>query len=143
MLVREHVCNGQGLYTIPCCRCRENVEFAIKAAWLLDAYTVYQTQTGSKCSQGVKLRNAILNDDLTPNTTGKGISGLLGLSLSGSGTHHLQSHSDLSPRVNRSFTKSHNRSRSEATGLSRLNMFNMWVSRLRNRLDSETRITKC
>ncbi|XP_067951653.1 phosphatidylinositol 4-kinase beta-like isoform X2 [Watersipora subatra] len=98
-------------------RCRKSVEFAIKTTWLLDAYTVYQTQTGSKCGQGVKLRNAIINDGLVPRTNNKSMLGHLALSFNNSGSHHLQSHSDLSPRVNKTFVKSHSRSRSDATGM--------------------------
>ena len=109
---------GVILYVCCNCRCRKSVEFAIKTAWLLDAYTVYQTQIGSKCSQGVKLRDAILNSELLPHSGAKGVLGSMNLSFNSSvNQSHLQSHPDLSPHANKPFIKSHSRSRSEATGM--------------------------
>ena len=94
------------------------MEFAIKTAWLLDAYTIYLTQTGSKVSQGVKLKNQIINNELKPlNAKSPGF-----LSMSGTGNMLMSSKTttDLtsgSPATSKPFKKEHNRSRSDATGI--------------------------
>ncbi|KAF6020021.1 PI4KB [Bugula neritina] len=101
-------------------RCRINVEFAIKTAWLLDAYAVaYQTHSNSKTSQGLKLRNVIVNNELHPNSpkVNPAITAILASSMNSGSGLMVQSNTDLSPRVNKSFTKAHSRTRSEATGI--------------------------
>lgn len=101
-------------------RCRINVEFAIKTAWLLDAYAVaYQTHSNSKTSQGLKLRNVIVNNELHPNSpkVNPAITAILASSMNSGSGLMVQSNTDLSPRVNKSFTKAHSRTRSEATGM--------------------------
>ena len=45
-------------------RCRSSVDFSIKVAWLLGAYAVDVPKPNWKNSQGVKLKNMILNEEL-------------------------------------------------------------------------------
>ena len=45
-------------------RCRSSVEFSIKAAWLLGAYSADVLKPSWKNSQGVKLKNMILSEEL-------------------------------------------------------------------------------
>lgn len=45
-------------------RCRTNVDFSIKVAWLLGAYSVDVRKPNWRNSQGVKLRKMILSDEL-------------------------------------------------------------------------------
>ena len=45
-------------------RCRNTVEFSVNAAWLLDAFSSDCLKPNWKNSQGVKLKNMILNEEL-------------------------------------------------------------------------------
>lgn len=45
-------------------RCRKSVEFSVKCAWLLDAYSSDGSLPSKKKSIGTKLRNRILSDEL-------------------------------------------------------------------------------
>ncbi|XP_076252267.1 phosphatidylinositol 4-kinase beta fwd [Rhynchophorus ferrugineus] len=47
-------------------RCRKSIDFSLKAAWLLDAYSTDATFPSKKKPHGVKLRNLILSDELRP-----------------------------------------------------------------------------
>lgn len=45
-------------------RCRTSIEFSIKCAWFLSAYSADVLKPSWKNSQGVKLKNMILNEEL-------------------------------------------------------------------------------
>ncbi|KAJ8322111.1 hypothetical protein KUTeg_000582 [Tegillarca granosa] len=47
-------------------RCRQDVEFSVRAAWLLGAYSSDVLKPSWKNSQGVKLKNMILQEELRP-----------------------------------------------------------------------------
>ncbi|KAL1505880.1 hypothetical protein ABEB36_005335 [Hypothenemus hampei] len=47
-------------------RCRESIDFSLKCAWLLNAYSVDATVPSKKKPHGIKLRNLILSDELRP-----------------------------------------------------------------------------
>ncbi|CAG5135348.1 unnamed protein product [Candidula unifasciata] len=49
-------------------RCRNSVEFSVNAAWLLSAYSADTHKPNWKNSQGIKLRDMILSEDLRPQT---------------------------------------------------------------------------
>ena len=44
--------------------CRSSVDFSIKVAWLLGAYSSDVRKPNWRNSQGIKLKNMILNDEL-------------------------------------------------------------------------------
>lgn len=48
------------------CRCRKSVDFSLKCAWLLDAYSSDATTLSKKKPLGEKLRALILSDELRP-----------------------------------------------------------------------------
>ena len=45
-------------------RCRSSVEFSVKCVWLLSAFSADVLKPTWKTSQGLKLRNLILNEEL-------------------------------------------------------------------------------
>lgn len=92
------------------CRCRSSVEFAIKTAWLLDAFTVYLPKTSSRQSQARRLHHAIVSNELKMATAAKS-PGCSAVSQS-----VKQTVSELQQSLNKSFSKAHSRSRSDATG---------------------------
>ncbi|GJQ84441.1 fwd [Trypoxylus dichotomus] len=47
-------------------RCRRSVDFSLKCAWLLDAYSSDPSLPSKKKPLGIKLRNLILSDELRP-----------------------------------------------------------------------------
>lgn len=47
-----------------CCRCRHSVEFSLQTAWILSAYSADVLKPNWKNSQGIKLKNMILNEEL-------------------------------------------------------------------------------
>lgn len=47
-------------------RCRKSVDFSLKCAWLLDAYSSDASVPSKKKPHGVKLMNLILSDELRP-----------------------------------------------------------------------------
>ena len=52
-------------------RCRKSVEFSLQTAWLLSAYSIDHVHKPTwKTSQGIKLKNMILNEELK--TAGRG-----------------------------------------------------------------------
>ncbi|KAL3889101.1 hypothetical protein ACJMK2_001456 [Sinanodonta woodiana] len=92
-------------------RCRNGVEFPVKAAWLLSAYSSDVLKPNWKNSQGVKLRDMILNEELRPSKH-------RWKHLNSSNSSHVQ----LPPSVHLSMSPpnkkiGHTRSRSDATGL--------------------------
>lgn len=49
-----------------CFRCRKSVDFSVKCAWLLNAYSSDASVPSKKKPLGIKLRNLILSDELRP-----------------------------------------------------------------------------
>ncbi|KAJ3641340.1 hypothetical protein Zmor_027852 [Zophobas morio] len=47
-------------------RCRQSIDFSLKCAWLLDAYSSDASLPSKKKPLGIKLRNLILSDELRP-----------------------------------------------------------------------------
>lgn len=47
-------------------RCRHSVEFSLQTAWILSAYSADVLKPNWKNSQGIKLKNMILNEELRP-----------------------------------------------------------------------------
>ncbi|CAL1535815.1 unnamed protein product [Lymnaea stagnalis] len=47
-------------------RCRNSIEFSVNAAWLLNAYSADTLKPNWKNSQGIKLRDMILSEELRP-----------------------------------------------------------------------------
>ncbi|XP_014779200.1 phosphatidylinositol 4-kinase beta isoform X2 [Octopus bimaculoides] len=91
-------------------RCRSSVEFSIRAAWLLGAYSADVLKPTWKNSQGVKLKNMILNEELRP---------LRQKSPSTLPSPTQQQHQTPCPPTSpNSVKKTHHRSRSDATGSS-------------------------
>ncbi|ESO86106.1 hypothetical protein LOTGIDRAFT_129853 [Lottia gigantea] len=80
-------------------RCRQSIEFSIHTAWLLGAYSADVLKPTWKNSQGIKLKNLILNEDLRPTYT-----------------KSIQPPTDIPPMSPTGLKKTHTRSRSEATG---------------------------
>lgn len=93
-------------------RCRSSVEFSIRAAWLLGAYSADVLKPTWKNSQGVKLKHMILNEELRP-VRQKSPS-----TLPSPTQHQHQQHPLCPPTSPNSIKKTHHRSRSDATGTS-------------------------
>lgn len=47
-------------------RCRQSIEFSVRSAWLLGAYSLDVVKPSWKNSQGVKLKNMIMREELRP-----------------------------------------------------------------------------
>ncbi|KAL8558757.1 hypothetical protein ACOMHN_043701 [Nucella lapillus] len=91
-------------------RCRSSVEFSVSAAWILDAFSADCLKPNWKNSQGVKLKNMILGEELRPMASSKAVGNL----LSPTGLGPLPPALSTSPPSGAK--KTHHRSRSEATG---------------------------
>ncbi|CAH1773493.1 unnamed protein product [Owenia fusiformis] len=83
-------------------RCRTSVEFSVKCAWLLNAFTANVHKPTWKNSQGVKLKNMIINEELRP------------LKHKSPSSPTRPEPSTLSPTT--PSKKTHKRSQSDATG---------------------------
>ncbi|XP_050409200.1 phosphatidylinositol 4-kinase beta [Patella vulgata] len=96
-------------------RCRYSIEFSIHTAWLLGAYSADVLKPTWKNSQGIKLKNLILNEELRPPPPKhlKSDSTL----PSPTYTKHLQSTEITAPTSPTGSKKTHIRSRSDATGI--------------------------
>ncbi|XP_076457046.1 phosphatidylinositol 4-kinase beta-like isoform X2 [Babylonia areolata] len=86
-------------------RCRNCVEFSVSAAWILDAFSADCLKPNWKNSQGVKLKNMILGEELRPMT--------VAALASPTGAGPLLPALSTSPPFGAK--KTHHRSRSEAT----------------------------
>ncbi|XP_011503773.1 PREDICTED: phosphatidylinositol 4-kinase beta [Ceratosolen solmsi marchali] len=88
-------------------RCRHSVDFSLKCAWLLDAYSSDAHLPSKKESHGPKLKNLILSDELRP----KGKNRPIGFQVP------LASSLSIIQTVPSPNKKTHQRSQSDATGL--------------------------
>lgn len=91
-------------------RCRNSTEFSVKCVWLLSAFSADVIKPTWRTSQGIKLRNMILNEELSPHCHKHG--------HRRNQSHHITSGSMLSPGTNTlspNGKKTHTRSRSDAT----------------------------
>lgn len=93
-------------------RCRSSVEFSIRAAWLLGAYSADVLKPTWKNSQGVKLKHMILNEELRP------VRQRSPSTLPSPTQHQHHPHPLCPPTSPNSIKKTHHRSRSDATGSS-------------------------
>ncbi|KAK0055821.1 phosphatidylinositol 4-kinase beta, partial [Biomphalaria pfeifferi] len=122
-------------------RCRNSIEFSVNCAWLLDAYSADTLKPNWKNSQGIKLRDMILNEQLRPqlqSPTGNAKSpmsqnvplrysspqplSMAAFNLSGSQTSAALALLSTTPQLSQAVAstvvkKTHQRSRSEATGI--------------------------
>ncbi|XP_055872445.1 phosphatidylinositol 4-kinase beta-like isoform X2 [Biomphalaria glabrata] len=122
-------------------RCRNSIEFSVNCAWLLDAYSADTLKPNWKNSQGIKLRDMILNEQLRPQVqspTGNAKSpmsqnaplrysspqplSMAAFNLSGSQTSAALALLSTTPQLSQAVAstvvkKTHQRSRSEATGI--------------------------
>ena len=87
------------------CRCRKSVDFSLKCAWLLDAYSSDASLPSKKKPLGVKLRNLILSDELRPKDH------RMTSSFNGNIT------CDKLPSASQTSKKTHQRSQSDASAL--------------------------
>ncbi|OWF50033.1 phosphatidylinositol 4-kinase beta-like [Mizuhopecten yessoensis] len=95
-------------------RCRYNVEFSLRTAWILGAFSADVLKPSWKNAQGVKLKNMILNEELRPPKPHSHIKTLSGL------PSPTVPPSQLYPSSTPASTgkqKTHHRSRSDATGI--------------------------
>ncbi|XP_060551414.1 phosphatidylinositol 4-kinase beta-like [Ruditapes philippinarum] len=94
-------------------RCRNSVEFSVKCVWLLSAFSADVLKPTWKTSQGLKLRNMILNEELSHHSHKHG--------HRRNQSHHITSSSPLNTSLNNTLSpsgkKTHTRSRSDATGI--------------------------
>ncbi|XP_014205951.1 phosphatidylinositol 4-kinase beta [Copidosoma floridanum] len=97
------------LYPYLVYRCRHSVDFSLKCAWLLDAYSSDTHLPSKKKSHGTKLKNLILSGELRPKGKHRPSGLQVPLSLPLSIVQHVVS---SSPNK-----KTHQRSQSDATGL--------------------------
>ncbi|OXU19336.1 hypothetical protein TSAR_004804 [Trichomalopsis sarcophagae] len=88
-------------------RCRHSVDFSLKCAWLLDAYSSDTHLPSKKKSHGTKLKNLILSDELRP----KGKQRTSGLQVP------IAPPLPIAQSVASPNKKTHQRSQSDATGL--------------------------
>ncbi|KAH1020777.1 hypothetical protein HUJ04_010383, partial [Dendroctonus ponderosae] len=88
--------------------CRKSIDFSLKCAWLLHAYSTDVTVPSKKKPHGVKLRNLILSDELRPKDQ-----------LANVFSNHDKMSMSLTDRltVNLPLKKSHQRSQSDASAL--------------------------
>ncbi|XP_053382735.1 phosphatidylinositol 4-kinase beta-like isoform X2 [Mercenaria mercenaria] len=96
-------------------RCRSSVEFSVKCVWLLSAFSADVLKPTWKTSQGLKLRNMILNEELSHHSHSHKHGHRRNQS------HHITSNSPLNHSMNNTLSpsgkKTHTRSRSDATGI--------------------------
>ncbi|XP_067666959.1 phosphatidylinositol 4-kinase beta-like [Haliotis asinina] len=93
-------------------RCRNSVDFSIMACWLLGAYSADVLKPSWKNSQGVKLKNMILNEELRPPKQHS-----KSQSTVTSPTHHGMILPGATPNSLMTVKKTHHRSKSDATGI--------------------------
>ncbi|XP_026481946.1 phosphatidylinositol 4-kinase beta-like [Ctenocephalides felis] len=97
-------------------RCRQSVDFSLKCAWLLEAYSSDAELSTKKKSHGTKLRNHILNDEFRPrdseNQRKKSSQGGVSQNENSLAVNQTVTNRFLSP-----IKKTHQRSQSDATGL--------------------------
>lgn len=90
-------------------RCRLSADFSLKCAWLLDAYSSDAQVPSKKKSNGTKLRNLILSDQLRPKDNDSQIA------------HRKQSKGSAEVKFSTEdklvLSKTHHRSKSDASGL--------------------------
>ncbi|CAG9858590.1 unnamed protein product [Phyllotreta striolata] len=82
-------------------RCRKSIDFSLKCAWLLDAFSSDASLPTKKKPHGIKLRNLILSDELRPKdqkimTTSLNSSDKLVVPQQPAKKSHQRSHSDAS-----------------------------------------------
>lgn len=99
-------------------RCRQSADFSLKCAWLLEAYCSDAPVPSKKKSHGTKLKSAILSDQYRPYTQDRRSRP----SVIGSGVdNHVPLPPPLPPvclnNIMTAAKKTHQRSRSDATGL--------------------------
>ncbi|XP_063407864.1 phosphatidylinositol 4-kinase beta-like [Mytilus trossulus] len=87
-------------------RCRQSIECSIRSAWLLGAYSLDVVKPSWKNSQGVKLKNMIMREELRPPKQ-------FGKCSSNIPSPVINPMMAMSPPK----TKTHHRSRSDATGI--------------------------
>ncbi|XP_060064447.1 phosphatidylinositol 4-kinase beta-like [Ylistrum balloti] len=95
-------------------RCRYNVEFSLRTAWILGAFSADVLKPSWKNSQGVKLKNMILNEELRPPKPHSHIRTLSSLPSPTVPPSQLYPSSTPSPAGKQ---RTHHRSRSDATGI--------------------------
>lgn len=88
-------------------RCRHSVEFSLQTAWILSAFSADVLKPNWKNSQGIKLKNMILNEELRPKVDKKA-----GNLPSPTLPHALHPLTVTTP-----VKKTHCRSKSDATGI--------------------------
>lgn len=116
-------------------RCRKSADFSLKCAWLLDAYSSDAHLLSKKKSHGTKLKNLILSDELRPKETDSTLTRRSRVSTGGPAPDCLKMKELASPTVpsgpppppppplppstpvTSPNKKTHQRSRSDATGL--------------------------
>nr|CAI5822240.1 unnamed protein product [Callosobruchus analis] len=89
-------------------RCRKSIDFSLKCAWLLDAFSSDATVPTKKKPHGIKLRNLILSDELRPKDQTSQKLANLTLPLSATGDKLA---------IPQHVKKSHQRSQSDASAL--------------------------
>ncbi|XP_033726824.1 phosphatidylinositol 4-kinase beta-like [Pecten maximus] len=95
-------------------RCRYNVEFALRTAWILGAFSADVLKPSWKNSQGVKLKNMILNEELRPPKPHNHLRTLSNLPSPTVPPSQLYPSCTPSPAGKQ---RTHHRSRSDATGI--------------------------
>ncbi|XP_069106842.1 phosphatidylinositol 4-kinase beta-like [Argopecten irradians] len=95
-------------------RCRYNVEFSLRTAWILGAFSADVLKPSWKNSQGVKLKNMILNEELRPPKPHSHLRTLSNLPSPTVPPSQLYPSSTPSPSGKQ---RTHHRSRSDATGI--------------------------
>jgi phosphatidylinositol 4-kinase len=119
-------------------RCRKSADFSLKCAWLLDAYSSDAHLPSKKKSHGTKLKNLILSDELRPKEMDTVLARRSRVSTGGPGPDYSKMKELASPTIPLSppppppppppplppatpvtspNKKTHQRSRSDATGL--------------------------
>ncbi|GFO28943.1 phosphatidylinositol 4-kinase beta-like [Plakobranchus ocellatus] len=73
-------------------RCRNSVEFSVNSAWLLSAFSADTFKPNWKNSQGIKLRDMILNEELRPQVSSPTSPGTKPFGNSHSSHHHHHHH---------------------------------------------------
>lgn len=97
-------------------RCRQSADFSLKCAWLLDAYSSDAQVPSKKKSNGTKLRNLILSDQLRPKDNENQV--LRKLSKGNAEVKFTNvEDKPASPPSSSTSLKTHHRSKSDASGL--------------------------
>lgn len=98
-------------------RCRKSVEFSVKCAWLLDAYSSDGSLPSKKKSIGTKLRNRILSDELRTKPPQQQSKAIPQNNFRSSPTTTIDSTTTTSLAVPTHVKKTHQRSQSDASAL--------------------------